>query len=97
MSAPRKPLTPNDPRHGTYNGYQVHLQQKVPACDACLTANREYHRQHRATHPARVIRERRLHKAQTRALWQLAERHHDEFQTLWVAEFRKIRDEEQTA
>lgn len=28
-----KPLTPDDPRHGTANGYQAHRREGTNACD----------------------------------------------------------------
>lgn len=34
---------PNDPRHGTYRGWQAHHRAKgAPACDPCTRAHREY-------------------------------------------------------
>jgi transcriptional regulator with XRE-family HTH domain len=33
--------------HGTHSGYTVHRQRGEAACDACLVANREYHRRRR--------------------------------------------------
>lgn len=33
--------------HGTHSGYTRHRQKGEPACDACLEANRAYHRDYR--------------------------------------------------
>ena len=38
------PLAPDDPRHGTFNGYASHRCR----CDECRRANAAYHRQNRA-------------------------------------------------
>lgn len=44
MSPPRKPLPPDDPRHGTPNGYG----NLGCRCDSCRRANAENHAQYMA-------------------------------------------------
>lgn len=34
----RKPLTVDDPRHGTRGGYMAHRKQDIPVCQACKDA-----------------------------------------------------------
>ncbi len=47
-------------KHGTHSGYNIHKQRGEDACDACLEANRAYHRdRYRAT----KVKNRRPDKA----------------------------------
>ena len=89
MSAPRKPLTPDDERHGTIAGASAHRREKSPLCDSCREVARNYMREFRATHPDLRKRERRTNKARSRALWRLADLHPDDFQRLVLDELRR--------
>ena len=45
----------SDVRHGTYAGYQAETRLRVPHCDLCRAANREYLREWRRTHRATSV------------------------------------------
>lgn len=42
-----RPLTDNDPRHGTLAGYKAHYTWKIPVCDPCRQAQANYRAGHR--------------------------------------------------
>jgi len=71
-------LAPDDPRHGTYAGYQ-----RGCSCAECRAANAEYSRNYR-TDPEARARSRAQSRAASRALWRLADEHPDDFQRLYV-------------
>lgn len=77
-------MSPDDPRHGTYAGAQAHRRDSEKPCRPCLDASNAYMREHRKTSP--TDRQRSL--ARTRALWRLAAMHHDDYERLYVEEFR---------
>lgn len=62
----------DDPRHGTYAGYQAHLSQGFAACGACLKAANSYMREYRAKGGEPVERQQRRRQARQRALTRLA-------------------------
>lgn len=49
MPAHAKPLTAEDPRHGSNAGYKAHRQNGEEACVDCTTAHRVYVRDWRRT------------------------------------------------
>lgn len=49
MPAPRRPLTPTDPRHGSYAGWQAHRREGSKPCAGCEAARIEYRGEWRAT------------------------------------------------
>jgi len=82
-------VTPDDPRHGTYAGYQSHRKDRETPCAPCRAANAAYTRRMRAD-DGRADRERRASRVRHRALWRLARIHPDEYARLvadeWAAE-----------
>lgn len=70
---------------GTYAGAQRHYRSGEDICDECRIARNEYQRKHRKTNP----NDRERNKARARALWRLAAMHHDDFERLYVDEYRK--------
>jgi hypothetical protein len=80
-------VMPDDPRHGTYAGYQQHvINDRDEPCAPCRKANAKYHRKHRATHPERIQAERSRAAARGRALERLA--------AVYPAVFRALFEEE---
>ena len=67
---------------GTYGGYQRHNRLGEEPCEPCRKANTEYNRNRRKRLPHSYRRELAYAIAQTRALWQLADRHREEFRQL---------------
>lgn len=74
-------MSPDDPRHGTYAGYQRKCR-----CEPCTAANASYLRKLRATNPKVYARDKKRNAARNRALWRLAELHPDEYQKLYLDE-----------
>lgn len=70
-------MTTTETWHGTSNGYQYHACR----CDNCRRAATQAQRQWRSSVAGRV-RTRELNSVASRALWELARRHHDEFEQL---------------
>lgn len=78
----------DDPRHGTYAGYQRHRHDGELACGPCREANRDYSRKFRSERPDVKARERASTRARSRALWRLADLHRDEYDRLYADELR---------
>jgi hypothetical protein len=72
--------------HGTYRGYAKCRLRIEGACAPCLTANADYHQQHRADNPERREQDRRNKSAYYRALSRLRDRHRAEFLALYAEE-----------
>lgn len=49
MPAPRRPLTPDDKRHGEYAGWMAHRREGSKPCERCAAARVAYRGQWRAT------------------------------------------------
>lgn len=49
MPAPRRPLTPNDDRHGTPAGQKAHVREGSEPCSLCAAARTSYRREWRQT------------------------------------------------
>jgi len=78
----------DDPRHGTYAGYQRHIREKESTCAPCREAARLYVAERRASNPDSYAREKAGTRASSRALWRLADLHRDEYDRLYADELR---------
>ena len=87
MSTPKKPLTVDDERHGTYAGALAHRAQDVPMCEPCRVARNAYMKARRksgkVSYPDRA-------KARARALTRLSHLHADDFRRLYAEEAAPI-------
>ncbi len=79
----------DDPRHGTYAGYQRHRKDGEAACGPCRTANAEYNRTHRSKPVARM-KSRKVSKAGGRAAWRLVNAHRDEYDRYYAEELAAL-------
>jgi len=70
--------TTTDTQHGTYAGWNRHRRQGTKTCAECRRANREYHREWRASNGGRA-QQARYTKAANAALQQLKTAHFDEY------------------
>jgi hypothetical protein len=69
------------PRCGTQAGRIAHYRRGEPACDLCRAAQNAYKRRWRKE-PAKRESERLRVRANTRAVWRLAELYPDDFRRL---------------
>lgn len=83
-------MNPDDPRHGTYAGYQAHKKtnQEQP-CEPCRIAYNAYQRERRKSDPTALRRSRQSIAAATRALWRLKADHPTEYAALYAEELGK--------
>lgn len=70
-------MTTTETWHGTTNGYNYHACR----CDNCRTAATRAIRKWRAGGAGRA-RTKELSSITSRSLWELARRHHDEFEQI---------------
>lgn len=80
----------DDPRHGTYAGYQRHMKDSEKPCEGCRKAASDDARERRKD-PAVYAVHRMRSAARSRALTRLAQRHPDEFEDLHVEQLLKAR------
>lgn len=78
----------DDPRHGTYAGYQRHRLEGEVACAPCRDAIRDYMRMVRSERKDVASWERASNRARSKALWRLAKLHRDEYDRLYADELR---------
>jgi hypothetical protein len=79
-------ITSDDTRHGTYAGYCSGCRE-----ECCRSASREYMRKHRASKPGGYENEKMRNRARTKALWQLARLHPEQFEALYVTEVNQAK------
>jgi hypothetical protein len=72
----------DDPRHGTYAGYQAHRREGRTPCKQCRAANNDYMASFRKTSAGW----REQESARTRAVWRLVGLHYEEFRRLYAEE-----------
>lgn len=84
-------MSPDDPRHGTYAGYQAHRKAGELACQPCLKANAEYGQRLREFNPNVKRRARETVRAQNRAKQRLSELHRAEYTRLYIEALDEIR------
>lgn len=83
-------MNADDPRHGTYAGYNAHRKSGIPMCGPCRKAGTDYVRDYRATRGVvKSQKEAARNRARHRAAWRLVDLHADEFHRLSVEEMRK--------
>lgn len=75
----------NDPRHGTYAGWQVHRKEGKRPCKPCQQAQNDYMREYRKTSD----KWRDPIRARERALVRLKEAHPDEYRALYEDEKKR--------
>lgn len=89
--SPRKPLTPDDPRHGTHAGLAAHHREGSPKCPTCrrfaTTYARELRQRQKGTNKART--ESARNAARIRAAWVLVDRYRDEWHAIYLAELKR--------
>lgn len=71
-----------DERHGTYAGYNQHIRDKERPCPGCRAAATDYQNKRRKSNPDAYAQEKFMNLIRSRALWRLAQIHHEEFQRL---------------
>jgi hypothetical protein len=76
---------------GTYGGYQAHYSRGEKACEACLAANRAYHRELRQRPHVREV-DRWANRTRNRALQRLAMEYPERMAELVADERRMERD-----
>lgn len=80
----------DDERHGSRRGAVAHRRDGEKPCDPCRVADNAYMSEFR-----KVNREStRRQAARSRALWQLAQRHPDEYRELFYVEVLRDRAEQ---
>jgi hypothetical protein len=83
-------MTPDDPRHGTYAGYQRHRKDDEDACAPCRAANNEYTRKIRSD-PAALKRDREVSRAGSRAAWRTVDAHRADYERFYAEELTALR------
>jgi hypothetical protein len=77
----------DDPRHGTYAGWQVHQREGKQACRPRKDARNAYIRDHRTKND----RWRESNKARAAALVRLSREHKADFDRIYAEELTRLR------